>query len=65
MLKSDVIAYYGSIPAAAKAIGLTRAAPHFWGKYVPPRAAAKYHDATKGRLKFDPRVYAEDRDKAG
>ena len=58
MLKRDVIEFYGTKAAAARAIGVTRGAVTFWGDVVPARVAIKFAQASKGRLKVDPKFYA-------
>lgn len=35
MKKADVIAHFGSMPAVAAALGVTRSAVHQWGEVVP------------------------------
>ncbi len=70
----DVIDYYkpigvrpnqarsGAISAAATALGLKRQAVWKWTQrkdgMVPPLSAARLHDLTRGKLRFDPDEYA-------
>lgn len=57
-----VIDYYGSMGAAATALGLQRQAVWKWTKrtdgMVPPLSAARLHDLTRGKLLFDPDDYS-------
>jgi len=59
MRTDDVLSFYGSRTAAARAIGITRAAVWQWGDIVPAISAMKYARVTGGRLKFNPSVYLE------
>ncbi len=54
MQKKDVIAYFGSIAATARAIGLTHAAVSKWGETIPERRALRLEKMTGGQLKADP-----------
>ena len=57
MLTRDVIAHFGSHAEVARTLNLTRAAVYAWGERVPPLRAAKLHQLTRGRLRFDPSDY--------
>jgi len=57
MLKSDVIRYYKTQSAAARAIGYSDGAVSQWGELIPELTARKYHDLTSGKLRFDPKLY--------
>lgn len=62
MKAHEVIDYYGSIGKAANALGLQRQAVWKWTKrtdgMVPPLSAARLHDLTRGKLRFDPDDYS-------
>lgn len=53
MLKSTVLAHFGSGVAAARAIGLTKSAVSQWGEQVPLDKALKLQAVTKGALSVD------------
>jgi hypothetical protein len=59
VLKSDVIKFYKTPSAAARAINVTPGAVSQWDedKPIPELSARKYHDVTRGKLRFDPRLY--------
>jgi hypothetical protein len=59
MLKSDVVKHYGSQAAAARALGLKRAAVNKWPAKVPAGWAAQLHFLTRGKLRFDPAAYEQ------
>jgi hypothetical protein len=59
MLKKDVIQHYGSGAAAARALGLQRAAVQKWPDLVPAGWAAQLHFLTRGKLRYDLDDYAE------
>lgn len=58
MLKSDVRRFYGTYAAAARALGVTKAAVSAWRDVVPEGVAYKLHVLTDGALWADPAVYA-------
>ena len=57
MLKSAVIAHFGSPSAAAHAIHVTPQAVNDWDEIVPEGSAYKYQVVTNGKLKVDPKFY--------
>lgn len=60
MKAQEVIDYYGSIAAVATELGLQKQAVWKWKKrgMVPPLSAARLHDLTRGKLRFDPADYS-------
>lgn len=58
MNTSDVIRYFGSQSAAAKALGITRSAISQWGDLVPLATAARLEKLTNNRLKIEIEAYA-------
>jgi len=58
MLKSEVLAHYGTPKAIAEALGITIQAVWQWGEQVPPLRARQIDVLTHGALKFDPAPYA-------
>lgn len=59
MLKSDVIAHFGSQIAVAKALGITDAAVSLWKEIIPEGSAYKIESLTKRRLRVDPELYSK------
>jgi hypothetical protein len=57
MLKSDVIAYFGSAAEAGRQLGITRAAVSNWPDLVPRGSAYQVEVVTGGKLKVDPAHY--------
>ena len=57
MNKSDVISHFGSVKAAAKAIGITTNAMYMWPELVPRGSAYTVQVITAGKLKVDPSLY--------
>lgn len=55
MLKSDVIKHYGSVQAAAEAIGVNGSAISQWGEYVPLGRAYQFEKITNGALQVGDR----------
>lgn len=53
MQKNDVLAYFGSITATAKALGITHAAVSKWGETIPKLRAYEIDELTGGQLKAD------------
>lgn len=43
--------------ATAKAVGVTKSAVSQWPDIIPEKMAYRAQEASKGRLKVDPRVY--------
>ena len=50
--KRDVIAFYGTISAAARRLGISPAAVSKWGELIPEKRAARLHALTAGQLKY-------------
>ena len=59
MLKSDVIAGFGSRLGVANAAGVRLASVAAWGKLVPEGRAMRLQEASGGELQYDPKVYDE------
>ena len=57
MLKTQVIDHFGSIQAAANALGITKSAVSQWKAKVPRGAAYIAQAITDGALKVDPAEY--------
>lgn len=57
MRTSDVLAYYRTATAAARAVGVTKSAVSQWGEFVPEGKAYRYQKITRGKLKVDESVY--------
>lgn len=53
MNTKEVIQYFGSQSAAARALGITRSAISQWGELVPLATAARLEKLTYGRLKLN------------
>ena len=53
MKSQDVFDYFGSIRAAADALGMTTQALYAWGEEVPGTRQSHVQAATKGRIKKD------------
>lgn len=51
MKKQDVIDYYGSNLAVARALGISGAAVSRWGEVIPEKQALKLEKLTEGKLK--------------
>ncbi len=59
MLTVDVIRHFKTKAKTARAIGLTRGALSFWGKYVPRDSADLIEQVTGGKFTVDPELYAK------
>ena len=57
MRKADVVSFFGSIPAAAKALGITPHAIYQWDDLVPRGSAYTAQVVSEGKLKVDPALY--------
>jgi DNA-binding transcriptional regulator YdaS (Cro superfamily) len=57
MKTADVIAYFGTATAAAKKLGITRAAVSQWGAVVPLASAARLEALTNRALVLDLDLY--------
>lgn len=56
MTKQDLADHFGSIAAAARALGRTRGALSQWPDELPERVQFEIEGRTKGRLKVDPEL---------
>lgn len=54
MNKSDVLAYFGSTTATAKALGISHVAVSKWGDAIPQGRAYQIEVMTGGQLKANP-----------
>ena len=60
MLKKDVVAYFGNLNRAQKAIGLrSSGSAYLWGERVPERSAIRFGRITKGALRYSPADYVQ------
>lgn len=57
MRKEDVIDYFGNAAAVARALDYTEGAVSQWKDVIPELTARKLHDLTKGKLRFDSKLY--------
>lgn len=57
MKKTDVIAFYGTQTAVARAAGVTVSAVSQWPELIPERMAWRLQYATTGRLRVNPQDY--------
>ena len=58
MKTCDVIQYFGSQAAAARALGITRSAISQWGEQVPLATAARLEKLTFGKLRLEIALYS-------
>lgn len=64
MLKSQAVAYFGTVSAVAEALGITVAAVSSWDDIIPEGSAYKLQVVTDGALRVRPELY-KDRPKRG
>lgn len=57
MLKKDVLAYYGSQSAVARALGISHVAVSKWPQVVPEGSAYKLESLTERKLVVDRSLY--------
>lgn len=57
MRKDSVIAFFGGVAKAARALGVTEAAIRLWGELVPPEMAIRAYCRSDGELFLDPLMY--------
>lgn len=57
MKTDDVIAYFGTQTATAKALGISKGAVSQWGELVPLATAARLEKLTHGALALDVALY--------
>lgn len=57
MLKKDVIDFYGSKSAVARALNISPSAVTQWEDVVPEKQAYRIQILTGGRLKINPKLY--------
>lgn len=55
MTKQDVIQHYGSVAAAAEAMGIRRQAVNAWGEEPPHGRQCELQILTRGKLKASPK----------
>ncbi len=63
MKKEQVLKYFGSMSATAKAIGVTFQYVHQWADLIPQGMAYKIESVTGGALKVDPALYVTKRER--
>jgi hypothetical protein len=59
MLKSAVIAHFGSQAEVARFLHISRPSVSEWGEVIPEGAAYKLQVLTAGALRVDPSLYAK------
>lgn len=64
MLTQEVLDYFGSKMATARALGITRQAIQGWEYVVPLQRAWRIEDLTKGKLKVKLGLYRTRNSKA-
>ena len=57
MLKQDVLDYFKTQVAAARAVGISKQGVWMWPEVVPQAHAWKLQILTEGKLKVDPSLY--------
>ncbi|MEQ5184090.1 Cro/CI family transcriptional regulator [Providencia alcalifaciens] len=57
MKKSDVISYFGGSCNTAKVLGIKHPSVSGWGEIIPQGRAYQIEKITKGKLKFNPKLY--------
>jgi transcriptional repressor of cell division inhibition gene dicB len=58
MYKRDVVAYYGTLSAITKVLGLKSSGTvSLWQGVIPEKQALRLEKLTKGQLKYDPKLY--------
>ncbi len=59
MLKSNVIAYFKTQAAVARALDISEAAVSLWDEVIPEGSAYKIESLTRRDLKVDPATYSK------
>lgn len=59
MLKQNVVAHFGGISKTALALKISHPAVCRWGDVIPEKQAFVIERITKGKLKYDPSLYAK------
>lgn len=59
MLKSAVIAHFGTQAAIARALEISEAAVSLWDEVIPEGSAYKIESMTRRALKVDPSLYSK------
>ena len=57
MYKNDVLKFYGTSIAVAKALRISPSAITQWAEIIPEKQAYKLERLTKGALTYDPDLY--------
>jgi hypothetical protein len=57
MLKTTVIAHFGTQTAVARALGITKGAISLWGDVIPEGRAYQVQAVTGGKLRVDAALY--------
>lgn len=61
MYKNEVVAYFGTAIALAKALGISAASVSEWGDLIPEGRAYQLQVMTAGALRVDPSAYNKPR----
>ncbi|HEM6698762.1 TPA: hypothetical protein U2Q37_000434 [Citrobacter amalonaticus] len=59
MLKQDLINYFGTATAAAKALGVSKSTVSLWKNVVPWQYALLAEKQTNGALVYDSKAYCK------
>ena len=59
MFKHELIKYFGTATAAAKALGVSKSTVSLWKKIIPWQYALLAEKATRGELKYDESHYGK------
>ena len=57
MKKSEVVAYFGNQTKLAEALGVNKSSISQWPDIIPEKQAFRIERITKGKLKYDPKLY--------
>ncbi|MDU1950931.1 MAG: Cro/CI family transcriptional regulator [Atlantibacter hermannii] len=57
MHKLDVVEHFGGISKTASALGISHPAVCRWGEIIPEKQAFVIERITKGKLKYDSKLY--------
>lgn len=59
MLFDDAINHFGSKTAVAEALDIHKSALSRWGYYIPKNRARDLNEITRGKLKYDKKLYSK------
>lgn len=57
MHKTEVVEHFGGISKTANALGISHPAVCRWGEIIPEKQAFVIERITKGKLKYDSKLY--------